>query len=241
MSVPTLEAVFVERRERLFVRGVGVLFGWCFAFVITLGVSAFSGSGGCARRCLWSIGACGGGEAQWCGVFVAFKEDLECVGECADGDSFDAFGVRGRCCRERDEAACKAEFGGFVEAFVELGDGSDFAAEADLSNESEVSREDALKKAGGDCSGESEVVGGFAQAESTDDVDEDILVVHLDTDAFSEDGEDHVEAIEIDAVGGAAGLAESALADEGLEFYKDTASTFHIDGDGGPAGVFVVS
>lgn len=125
-------------------------------------------------RCLWSIGACGGGETQWSGVFVAFKENMERVGECADGDSFDAFGVRGRCCRERYKAARKAEFGGFVEAFVELGYGADFAAEADLSDESEVSGEDALKKAGGDGSGQSEVVGGFAQAESTDDVDEDL-------------------------------------------------------------------
>ena len=107
---------------------------------------------------------------------------------------------------------------GFGEALLDLGDGAEFAEEAQFAQDEGAGRQGAVHVGAGDGQGDGGVGGGVVEFDAADDVDEDVFVDEAEAGAFFEDGDDHGDAGVVGAGDFAFGGAEHGVGGEGLDF-----------------------
>ena len=140
----------------------------------------------------------------------------------------------------RGDNAGKAELFSFGDAARGGAGGTDFATEADFTEDDGFVIEAFAGGSGGDSHADSEIGGGVGEAEATDDVDEDVFVGEAEFGAFFEDGDEEIEAVEVKAGGGALRVAEDGLADEGLDLDEEGAGAFDAAKDDGAVDVLAL-
>src|SRR4051812_23457117 len=135
-----------------------------------------------------------------------------------------------------DDGAGEAEAFGFGEALLDLGDGAEFAEQAELSEDEGGGGHGAVHVGGGDGEGDGGVGGGVVEPDAADDVDEDVFVDEAEAGAFFEDGDDHGDAGVVGAGDFTLGGAEHGVGGEGLHFDHQHARALEGGGDDGAGG-----
>src|SRR5204863_5601365 len=126
-------------------------------------------------------------------------------------DEFDAVAAWAVFARGRgNDHSAIAEAGGLVDALVELGHGTDLAAEADLADRGGGGGEAAPEVGAGDGEEERKVGGGFDDADAADGGGEDVAVREAELGVLLQDCDDHGEAVGVEAGTLALGAAEEA-------------------------------
>lgn len=106
-----------------------------------------------------------------------------------------------------DEDAAVFEAGGFCYAALNLGYRTDFAAQADLAGEADVGGDRVVYVGGEYCAHYGEVAGRFRDFQASCHVQEHVLDAQLETGAFLQDSEKHVQTARVETCRGTLGSA----------------------------------
>lgn len=102
----------------------------------------------------------------------------------------------------------EAEFFSFGDTLIGAEGGADFATKADFAEHYEFFREFTAGDGGGNGEADCEVGGGILDFEAANDINEDVFIVELEFGAALDDGDEKIEAVEVETGGGAFRVAE---------------------------------
>lgn len=90
---------------------------------------------------------------------------------------------------------------GFGNALCDARDGADFSAEPHFARHAHVAFDGGVDIAGKHRSNDREVDGGVGHSDAAGDIEEDVFLGQLETDAFFQHGQQHIEAAEVETGG----------------------------------------
>ena len=134
-----------------------------------------------------------------------------------------------------DDNALEPQAVGLGDALLDTAHGPHLAAEAYLGSQAGVGGDGDVDVGGEHGGGHGQVDGGVGDAQASGNVEEDVLGAELETAALLEDGQQQVEAPQVEARGVALGCAVDGAADEALHLDEDGAHAFEGSTDGGAA------